>query len=140
MPLKGGPARIWSSAEELGAAGFLGANGIKVHDGAVWATNLDQGTLLRIPIRHGRAAPVKVEATGLAGIDDIAFTGDDQVIATLNAPNKVVRIDGRGHARPCSPRASRTPPRWPSAAGPSTSSAPPTSPAADPNLILAPLI
>ncbi|GAB1819739.1 SMP-30/gluconolactonase/LRE family protein [Herbidospora sp. RD11066] len=98
VPLKGGTAQTWSSAKELAAAGFLGANGIKVKDGAVWATNLDAGTLLRIPIKHGRPGPVQVEATGLAGIDDIAFTRDDQVIATLNAPNKVVRIDERGHA------------------------------------------
>ncbi|WP_066359961.1 SMP-30/gluconolactonase/LRE family protein [Herbidospora mongoliensis] len=97
VPLKGGIARTWSSAKELAATGFLGANGIKVRHGAVWATNLDQGTLLRIPIKHGRPGPVQVKATGLAGIDDIAFTRDEQVIATLNAPNKVVRIDAHGH-------------------------------------------
>jgi hypothetical protein len=34
-----------------------------------------------------------VRATGLAGIDDFAFTGDgDEVVAALNAPNTVVRI------------------------------------------------
>ncbi|MEU9834798.1 hypothetical protein AB0D67_24980 [Streptosporangium sp. NPDC048047] len=100
VPLHGGPARTWSSAPELAAAGFLGANGIKVRHGAVWATNLDQGTLLRIPIGQGRPGPVQVKATGLVGIDDIAFTrdGDDQVIAALNAPNKVVRIDTDGRA------------------------------------------
>ncbi|WP_203994487.1 hypothetical protein [Sphaerisporangium rufum] len=98
VPLRGGPARTWSSAPELAAAGFLGANGIKVRHGAIWATNLDQGTLLRIPIGKGRPGPVQVKATGLAGIDDIAFTGngDDEVVAALNAPNKVVRIDSGG--------------------------------------------
>ncbi|GAA1018632.1 hypothetical protein Aple_065740 [Acrocarpospora pleiomorpha] len=100
VPLSGGTARTWSYAPELAAAGFLGANGIKVRHGAIWATNLDRGTLLRIPIRQGRPGPVQVKATGLAGIDDIAFTGnrDDQVIAALNAPNKVVRIDTDGRA------------------------------------------
>ncbi|GAA0394989.1 hypothetical protein Acor_64670 [Acrocarpospora corrugata] len=100
VPLNGGNARVWSSAPELAATGFLGANGIKVRHGAIWATNLDLGTLLRIPIRQGRPGPVQVKAAGLAGIDDIAFPGnrDDQVIATLNAPNKVVRIDADGHA------------------------------------------
>lgn len=98
VPLKGGPARTWSSAGELTATGFLGANGIKIHDGAVWATNLDRGTLLRIPIKHGRPGAIQVRATGLTGVDDLAFTRDDQVIATLNAPNKVVRIDDHGHA------------------------------------------
>ncbi|MEU8196416.1 hypothetical protein AB0C10_21780 [Microbispora amethystogenes] len=67
VPLHGGPARTWSSAPELAAAGFLGANGIKVRHGAIWATNLDRGTLLRIPIRQGRPGPVQVKATGLAG-------------------------------------------------------------------------
>ncbi|MEV0386701.1 hypothetical protein [Nonomuraea sp. NPDC050643] len=96
VPLTGGRARVWSSAPELAATEFLGANGIKVRHGAIWATNLDRGTLLRIPLR-----PVRVKAAGLAGIDDIAFagTGDDHVIATLNAPNKVVRIDADGHAK-----------------------------------------
>ncbi|WP_103349585.1 hypothetical protein [Amycolatopsis sp. CA-128772] len=32
------------------------ANGLKLRGGAVWATNLDRGTVLRIPIRRdGRA-------------------------------------------------------------------------------------
>ncbi|WP_062354212.1 SMP-30/gluconolactonase/LRE family protein [Herbidospora yilanensis] len=96
VPLKGGVAKVWSSAPELAPAGFLGANGIKVRDGAIWATNLDKGTLLRF--RPGR--PVEVRATGLAGIDDIAFTRDDQVVATLNAPNQVVTIDAAGRAKP----------------------------------------
>ncbi|MEW1838392.1 hypothetical protein AB0392_10590 [Nonomuraea angiospora] len=101
IPLNGGHARVWSSAPELAATEFLGANGIKVRHNAVWATNLDRGTLLRIPLQHGRPGPVRVKATKLTGIDDIAFagTGDDQVIATLNAPNKVVRIEADGHAK-----------------------------------------
>ncbi|ONI85439.1 hypothetical protein ALI22I_26880 [Saccharothrix sp. ALI-22-I] len=91
VPLRGGTAAVWSSAPELAATGFLGANGVKVRGGAVWATNLDQGTLLRIPVRNGRPGPVEVRATGLVGIDDFTFTGDD-VLATLNAPNQLVRI------------------------------------------------
>ncbi|MFC4529520.1 hypothetical protein [Sphaerisporangium dianthi] len=99
VPLNGGRAQVWSSAPELASTGFLGANGIKVRRGAIWATNLDRGTLLRIPIERGRPGTVQVKASGLAGIDDIAFsgTGGDQVIAALNGPNKVVRIDADGH-------------------------------------------
>ncbi|MEV4576562.1 hypothetical protein AB0K16_25260 [Nonomuraea jabiensis] len=69
--------------------------------GAVWVTNLDRGTLLRIPIDRGRPGPARVKAAGLAGIDDIAFagTGDDHIIAALNGPNKVVRIDAAGRAK-----------------------------------------
>lgn len=101
VPLGGGHVEVWSSAPELAAAGFLGANGIKVRADAVWATNLDQGTLLRIPSRHGRPGPVQVLADGLVGIDDFAFagTGGHRVIATLNGPNTVVSIDASGRSR-----------------------------------------
>ncbi|MFD4032447.1 hypothetical protein ACFWVP_18455 [Streptomyces sp. NPDC058637] len=94
VPLSGGRPTAWSTAPELAPTGFLGANGAKVHDGALWVTNLDKGTLLRIPIRYGdRAGVPRVKATGLAGIDDFAFTGrGGEVLAALNAPNKVVRI------------------------------------------------
>lgn len=100
VPLSGGRPTAWSTAPELAPDGFLGANGAKVRDGALWVTNLDRGTLLRIPIRHGnRAGAPQVKATGLAGIDDFAFTGrGDEVLATLNAPNKVVRIRPDGTA------------------------------------------
>ncbi|MGW2616676.1 hypothetical protein [Streptomyces sp. NPDC001500] len=100
VPLSGGLPTAWSTAPELASTGFLGANGAKVHDGALWVSNLDKGTLVRIPIRHGgRAGAPQVKATGLAGIDDFAFTGrGTEVLAALNGPNKVVRIqpDGTG--------------------------------------------
>jgi hypothetical protein len=100
VPLRGGPATVWSSAPELASTGFLGANGIKVRRGAVWATNLDQGTLLRIPLRYGKPGAVQVRASDLAGIDDIAFVGagDDRVLAALNARSTVVSIDASGRA------------------------------------------
>jgi hypothetical protein len=100
VPVRGGTARVWSSAPELASAGFLGANGIKVRHGAVWATNLDKGTLLRIPMRYGTSGPVQVKASNLVGIDDIAFAGDgdDRVLAALNGPNTVVSIDAAGRA------------------------------------------
>ncbi|QLQ36268.1 hypothetical protein [Micromonospora robiginosa] len=101
VPLHGGRVEVWSAAPELAATGFLGANGIKVRDGAVWATNLDQGTLLRVPVRHGRPGPVRVAATGLVGIDDFTFVGagEHQVIAALDGPNTVVGIDASGRSR-----------------------------------------
>ncbi|MFE6176098.1 hypothetical protein [Streptomyces sp. NPDC056464] len=95
----GGTPTSWSTAPELASTGFLGANGLKIHKGAVWATNLDKGTILHIPIRpDGRAGRVRTEATGLQGIDDFAFTGrGDQLLATLNGTNQValVQPDGR---------------------------------------------
>lgn len=98
VPTTGGTPTAWSTAPELASTGFLGANGAKVHGGALWVTNLDRGTLLRIPIRPGnRAGAPQVRASGLAGIDDFAFTGrGDDVLAALNGPNTVVSIDSHG--------------------------------------------
>ncbi|MFE6036595.1 hypothetical protein [Streptomyces sp. NPDC056452] len=98
VPTTGGTPTAWSTAPELASNGFLGANGAKVRGGALWVTNLDRGTLLRIPIRSGnRAGAPQVKASGLAGIDDFTFTGrGDEVLAALNAPNTVVRISPDG--------------------------------------------
>lgn len=98
VPVTGGVPIAWSTAPELASVSFLGANGAKVHDGALWVSNLDRGTLLRIPIRPGnRAGAPQLRASGLAGIDDFAFTGrGDDVLAALNGPNGVVRITSDG--------------------------------------------
>jgi streptogramin lyase len=94
----GGPAKAWSTAPQLASSGFLGANGVKLHGGAVWVTNLDKGTVLRIPVDHrGHAGTIQTRATGLTGIDDFAFTGrGNQLVATLNGPNAVVLIQPDG--------------------------------------------
>ncbi len=97
-----GKAQIWTSGAELqpGTSGF-GANGLKVHDGSVWVSNSSQGTLLRIPIRpDGTAGSAAVVASGLAGIDDFAFTGHgDTLLAAQNQLNQVdlVMPDGTVH-------------------------------------------
>ncbi|MEU4982497.1 hypothetical protein [Streptomyces sp. NPDC021969] len=98
VPASGGTPTAWSTAPELASTGFLGANGLKIHNGAVWATNLDKGTVLRIPVRrHGHAGKVRTEATGLTGIDDFAFTGrGDQLLATLNGPSEVALVQPDG--------------------------------------------
>ena len=100
VPLSGGQARVWVSAPELARTAFLGANGIKVHDGAVWVSNLDQGTLLRIPVCHDGAGPVQVRVTGLGGIDDFAFDDAGDVLAALDGQNTVVRIGRDGRVTP----------------------------------------
>ncbi|MEV7444604.1 hypothetical protein AB0O22_26320 [Streptomyces sp. NPDC091204] len=98
VPASGGAATAWSTDPALAPAGFLGANGLKIHNGALWATNLDKGTVLRIPIlADGRSGTARVTASGLTGIDDFAFTGHgDQIIAALDTVNQValVRPDG----------------------------------------------
>jgi hypothetical protein len=98
VPVHGGPPTVWASGEPLALVSLLGANGVKVHDGAVWVTNTDQATLLRIPLTsRGAAGPISTVASGLTGVDDFAFTGrGDTVLAALNVPNEValVRADG----------------------------------------------
>ncbi|WP_406450800.1 hypothetical protein OH768_06050 [Streptomyces sp. NBC_01622] len=95
VPVSGGTPTAWSTAPELASAGFLGANGLKIRGGALWVTNLDQGTVVRIPVlRDGRAGRVRTEATGLPGIDDFAFTGrGDHLLATVNGSSEVVLVE-----------------------------------------------
>ena len=93
VPTSGGTATVWSKAPELAAAGFLGVNGMKIRNGAVWATNLDQGTVLRIPItRHRHAGKVEIKATGLKGIDDFAFTGRGDTLLAAIDPSSTVEL------------------------------------------------
>jgi hypothetical protein len=97
VPITGGPAAGWAGGPALAPRGFFGANGLKVGDGAVWVSNDDQGTLLRIPITAGgRPGAIQTMASGLAGIDDFAFLGRHSVLAALDAGNEValVRPDG----------------------------------------------
>ncbi|WEO93701.1 hypothetical protein A6P39_006570 [Streptomyces sp. FXJ1.172] len=99
VPQEGGPATAWAKDPVLKpltapSGSGVGANGIKVHRGAVWVSNTDRGTLLRIPIGpDGSAARAETPAKGLAGIDDFAFTGSGRtVVAALNKGNQVVLV------------------------------------------------
>ena len=96
---RSGAVQTWSDDPQLAVTGFLGANGIQLHDGEVYVSNLDAGTILRIEVEDdGAAGSVSMVASDLAGIDDFAFTGrGDQIIATLNPTSEVVLIDGESH-------------------------------------------
>jgi len=98
VPVGGGHATVWASGKPLRLVSLLGANGIKVHDGAVWVTNTDRETLLRIPITpKGAAGPIRTVASGLPGVDDFTFTGrGDTVLAALNVPNEVALVRPNG--------------------------------------------
>lgn len=95
-PLDGdGPATAWYRSPALAPTqGFLGANGLKLHDGAVWVSNLDAGTLLRVPVRwNGAAGTARTVASGLGAVDDFAFTGrGDELLATGIKENVVLRL------------------------------------------------
>jgi sugar lactone lactonase YvrE len=97
-PLHGGQASVWSADPALAPNGFFGANGLKIHDGAVWASNSDHGTILRIPITNdGGSGRTEVRATGLAGIDDFDFTGQGtEILAAINQTSKLMRVNSDG--------------------------------------------
>jgi hypothetical protein len=91
-----GTVVAWALGPQLAPSGGLGANGLKLHGGAVWVSNTQLGTLLRIPIRRDDSAgPIETIASGLAGIDDFAFTCPGQsasVLAAINLFSTVVLI------------------------------------------------
>jgi sugar lactone lactonase YvrE len=100
ISLQSRTASVWAQGAELQpihSPGF-GANGIKVHNNAVWVSNTDQGTLLSIPIGGlGAAGAVRTVAQGLTAIDDFAFTGQgDTVLAAQNFVSQasIVHPDG----------------------------------------------
>jgi hypothetical protein len=99
-PARGGRPSVWSTARELARKTQFGANGLKVHNGAVWASTMDTGVLVRIPIgRAGRAGRADTVFTGAPGIDDFTFVGrGDTVLAANNGTDQVVLIkpDGNG--------------------------------------------
>lgn len=98
IPTSGGEATVWSQEPELRTTGFLGVNGLKVKDGAVFASNLDLGTLLRIPLtKDGSAGDIETIASGLVGIDDFDFTGNgDEIVATIDPDSTVVLVQESG--------------------------------------------
>ncbi|WP_307783272.1 hypothetical protein [Streptomyces sp. MBT53] len=97
VPARGGKATVWAKGEALRPSTFAGANGLKLHNGAAWATNLDKGTVLRIPLTaRGTAGRIQVRATGMPSIDDFAFTGRGDTLLAARDDNEVdlVRPDG----------------------------------------------
>lgn len=96
--LRGGEATVWSADPALAPSTFFGANGLKPHDGAVWASNSDRGTIVRIPVtKGGGSGHAEVRATGLAGIDDFDFTGrGTEILAAINQSSKLVRVGADG--------------------------------------------
>jgi sugar lactone lactonase YvrE len=104
VPAPGGPAKAWLINPALGPSqpgpGHFGANGVTFHNGAVWASDTDLGTLLRVPVTAtGAPGPIKVIASNLAGIDDFKFLSDrsDVAFVALNAPDEIAVVypDGR---------------------------------------------
>jgi len=92
-----GSAMVWAVGSALQRTSFIGANGVDVHNGAVWVSNTDQATILRIPIQaDGTAGPIGTAVTGLdGGIDNFTVVGaDDTIIATQTLTDEVEIIKG----------------------------------------------
>ncbi|WP_184925754.1 SMP-30/gluconolactonase/LRE family protein [Kitasatospora gansuensis] len=98
VSLQDGTRTAWATGTELQPAGFIGANGLRKHHGAIWVSNTDRGTILRIPIcPDGSAGPIETRATGLDGIDDFGFTGQgDNLLAARNTANEIVYVTPGG--------------------------------------------
>ncbi|MDA3630020.1 hypothetical protein OU415_31650 [Saccharopolyspora sp. WRP15-2] len=66
--------------------------------GAVWASNSDHGTIVRIPVtKGGGSGRAEVRATRLEGIDDFDFTGrSTEILAAINQTSKLVRVGADG--------------------------------------------
>jgi DNA-binding beta-propeller fold protein YncE len=99
VPITGGTPTAWLSGPELKRSTGLGPNGLRIHNAAVWLSNSDQGTLLRVPIEgNGRAGAVETKATGLPFFpDDFAFIGHtDKIIVALNVANEVALVQPNG--------------------------------------------
>jgi sugar lactone lactonase YvrE len=106
-----GSAERWAKGEALNGdkeacdkagPGFaIGANGIVVEPDAVYVSNLDQATLVKIPREaSGRAgAPVVIagpDCAALGGADGLARAPDGSFVVAINRQNKLVRVRESG--------------------------------------------
>ncbi|WP_033339607.1 hypothetical protein [Catenuloplanes japonicus] len=90
-----GRTRVFSADPALTSTGFFGVNGAKIHNGRLYVSNLDRGTVLRTPVGGRQAGVFTTVATGLTGIDDFDFVGDGETfLAGLVTQNTVVLAGG----------------------------------------------
>lgn len=96
VPTGGGAPSVWAAGSALQMVSFGGANGIVLHDDAIWVSNTDKGVIVRIPIRgDGSAGPIQPVVDGLSGgLDDFTVIGrDDIIVAALNRADRIVLIE-----------------------------------------------
>ena len=78
VPVSGGSVTPWLTDAALAPVPTealpIGANGLRFHNGALWVSNFNKGTLLRVPVTGtGAAGPIRLVASGLPNIDDLSF-------------------------------------------------------------------
>jgi len=113
VPVSGGSVTPWLTDAALAPVPTealpIGANGLRFHNGALWVSNFNQGTLLRIPVTDtGTAGPIHLVADGLPNIDDLSFLTpwSDVVFAaqngssSQNGPDRIVVIYPNGTYKP----------------------------------------
>ncbi len=100
-PTAGGTAKIWAKGKALEGTTSFGANGLKVHAGALWVSNTQNGTILEIPIAaNGKVGEITVAARGLTTVDDFQFVGSsDEIVAALNKADEVALVAPNGTHR-----------------------------------------
>ncbi|MFF1549060.1 hypothetical protein [Streptomyces sp. NPDC058291] len=104
VPCHGGAPTAWATGAALEPrnappAARVGVNGLRFHRDAVWVSNTNAGTLLRIRVReNGFAGPIETRATRLYAIDDFGFVerNKDTALAALTGGSEIalVRPDG----------------------------------------------
>jgi hypothetical protein len=93
--------RLWLADERLAPVSpddpvsSTGVNGLKIWDGALWATNTAQSTVLRIGIDQGRPGEVRRMYTGIPA-DDFAFDRTGTLYLAVHPRDTVVRISPDG--------------------------------------------
>ncbi|MER6283270.1 SMP-30/gluconolactonase/LRE family protein [Streptomyces sviceus] len=113
FPASGGSPTPWLTDAALAPVPTealpIGANGLRFHNGALWVSNFNKGTLLRVPVTGtGTAGPIHLVTGGLPNIDDLSFLTpwSDVVFAAQNGsssnngPDRVVVIYPNGTYKP----------------------------------------
>ncbi|WP_369230598.1 SMP-30/gluconolactonase/LRE family protein [Streptomyces sp. R21] len=113
VPVSGGSVTPWLTDAALAPVPTealpIGANGLRFHNGALWVSNFNKGTLLRVPVTGtGAAGPIRLVAGGLPHIDDLSFLTpwSDVVFAaqngssSQNGPDRIVVVYPNGTYKP----------------------------------------
>ena len=101
VDIRSGETTVWLAHETLGQnpdyPTYPGANGVKIHAGAVYVTNSAQARLVRIPLDGTAAGDPETVLTGLV-IDDFAIASDGTLYGATHVFNTVVRVEPDGSA------------------------------------------
>jgi DNA-binding beta-propeller fold protein YncE len=109
VPVSGGSVTAWLTDAALAPvvteALPIGANGLRSHNGALWVSNFNKGTLLRVPVTStGTPGPIRQVTSGLPNIDDFSFlTPWTDVVfvaqngsSSQNAPDRILVVYPNG--------------------------------------------